>query len=81
MKIEIFWYDEWEEPFIKPLPVKNKQLVYSDTDTLENFIKVVCTGTDNLLEGITLMDYKEQWTMKFPSEIYKRLKQRTHNTF
>lgn len=76
LKIEIFWSDEWEEMNIIPKTSSKKQLVYSDTDTLDNFIKVVFVGTQDLLQRMTLEEYKKKWSIyEFPTEQYNLLKQ------
>ena len=76
IKIEIYWSGEWED-LVNPnkSPIK-KELVYSDTDTLTNFVSVICIGTDSLLERMTLDQYKEKWSLsEFPIENYRKLRQ------
>ncbi|MDX2046568.1 MAG: hypothetical protein SFU87_07260 [Chitinophagaceae bacterium] len=75
LKIEIFWSDEWEEINIVPKISTKKELVYFDTDTLDNFIKVVCIGTEYLLQRMTLEEYKAKWRLfEFPLDAYNNLK-------
>ena len=75
LKIEIFWSDEWEEMNIVPETTTKKELVYSDTDTLENFITVVCVGTEDLLKRTSLEEYKEKWHLyEFPIDSFNNLK-------
>ncbi len=75
LKIEIFWSDEWEEMNIIPAATTKKELVYSDIDTLENFIKVICKGTQDLLERTSLEEYKAKWHLyEFPIDSFNHLK-------
>ena len=75
LKIEIFWSDEWEEMEIPSKNSTKKELVYFDTDTLENFIEVVCIGTQDLLQRMTLDKYKSKWNLfDFPLDKYNKLK-------
>ena len=75
LKIEIFWSEEWEEINIVPKATTKKELVYSDTDTLEDFIRVVCDGTENLLQRTSLEDYKTKWHLyEFPINSFNNLK-------
>jgi hypothetical protein len=75
IKVEIFWSNEWEEIGNAPKISRKKELVYSDTDSLTNFASVICVGTDSLLERLTLVEYKEKWSLfEFPIESYNRLR-------
>jgi len=75
LKVEIYWSDEWEEMAIVPTPVTNKQLVYEDSDTVENFSKIICIGIDDLLSRMTIEEYKKQWHLfEFPKDSYNKLK-------
>ena len=75
LKIEIFWSDEWEEMNIIPKTTTKKKLVYSDTDTLKNFIEIICNGTQDLLERTSLKEYKEKWHLfEFPIDRFNKLK-------
>jgi hypothetical protein len=74
IQIDIFWSDEWEEMDIVPKPTTMKKLVYSDTDTMENFIKVVCDGTEELLQRTSLEEYKTKWCFEFPIVSFNNLK-------
>ena len=76
IKVDIFWSDTWEEISKAYKTPSTKQLLYSDTDTLQNFISVICVGTDDFLERQTLSEYKEKWhQFEFPIENYNKLKQ------
>ena len=75
LKIEIFWSDEWEEMNIVPTATTKKELVYSDTDILENFIKVICEGTEDLLKRTSVEEYKAKWCLSdFPIDSFNNLK-------
>ncbi|RYE27832.1 MAG: hypothetical protein EOP48_34185 [Sphingobacteriales bacterium] len=75
LKIEIFWSDEWEEMNIVPKTTTKKELVYFDTDTVNNFIKVVCEGICDLLQRTSLEEYKAKWHLyEFPVDIFNDLK-------
>jgi|SRR5688572_10305251 len=74
--VVILWSDSWGELDDATLPLSDRQVVYSDRDTLVNFASVVCAGIDSLLKRHTLNDYKENWhEFPFPIEIYEQLKQ------
>jgi hypothetical protein len=76
IKVEIFWSDEWEEMSSAHKISIKKELVYADTDTLNNFTKVICIGIDSLLERMTLTEYKEKWCLfEFPVKTYDSLRQ------
>lgn len=76
IKVEIFWSDEWEEISNTYKTPSKKELVYADTDTLKNFTKVVCIGIDSLLERMTLVEYKDKWSLfEFPIKNYHSLRQ------
>ena len=76
VKVEIFWSDTWEEISKAYKTASTKELLYSDTDTLQNFTSVICVGTDKFLERQTLSEYKEKWHLfEFPVESYNKLKQ------
>jgi hypothetical protein len=76
IKVEIYWSDEWEEISIAYKTTSNKELVYADSDTLKNFITVICTGIESLLERLTLKEYKEKWHLfEFPIDSYKKIRQ------
>ena|SRR5690348_1402385 len=74
IKVEIFRSDEWEAIGSAYNNDNEKEIVFSGTDTLKNFVFVVCTGIDNLLERHTLTEYKEKWGSQFPLEHYEELK-------
>lgn len=74
LSIEIFWSDEWDETFNPPKNLNIQQLVYSDIDTLENFVNNIYIGIEKLMENLSLKDYKEQWCSHFPSKTYKELR-------
>lgn len=75
LKVEIFWSDEWEEISVIQKPVSNKYIVYSDIDSLENFIEAVCGGTQNLLKRINLKQYENRWHLyEFPIDSFSELK-------
>jgi hypothetical protein len=75
IKVEIFWSDEWDEISIAYKTSTKKELVYADTDKLRNFTTIVCTGTDSLLERLTIAKYKEKWTLfEFPIKKYNTLR-------
>ena len=76
IKVEIYWSDEWEEISIAYKRTSKKELVYTDSDRLKNFITVICTGIDSLLERLTLTEYKEKWHLfEFPIDSYKKIRQ------
>jgi len=76
IKVEIYCSDEWEEISNANKTTNKKELVYTDTDTLKNFIVVICIGIDSLLERLTLTEYKEKWHLfEFPTDSYKKLRQ------
>ena len=79
LKVEIYWNEEWEELYLghkNPDYQYKKQLIYSDTDTIQNFISKICEGTDNLLKRLTLSEYKRLWSQyDFPIEIYIKIRQ------
>jgi hypothetical protein len=76
LKIEIFSSDEWEEIAIVQNTVTSKELVYSDTDTFENFTKTILAGTQDLLNKVSSSEYKKQWHLfEFPTDSFNKLKQ------
>ncbi len=76
IKVEIYWSDEWEVISNTFKTISKKELVYTDSDTLKNFIAIICTGIDSLLERLTLTDYNQKWNLfEFPSNSYQKLKQ------
>ena len=76
INVEIFWSDEWEEISIAYKATSKKELVYTDSDTLKNFVVVICAGIDSLLERLTPMEYKEKWRLfEFPTDSYRKLRQ------
>ncbi len=76
VKVEIFWSDTWEEISKAYKTPSTKELLYSDTDTLQNLTSVICVGTDNFLDRQTLSEYKEKWHLfEFPIESYNKLRQ------
>jgi len=77
LEIELYKNDEWEELSTAMTSTKgNKELIYSDKDTLQNFISKICDGTDNLLKRLTLSEYKKLWSQyDFPIEIYGKIRQ------
>ena len=74
VKIDIYWSDKWEETVMVSTSVTNKNLVYEDTDTLENFIKTVFIGINELLGRTTIREYKKQWGSEFPENSFNKLK-------
>jgi len=79
LKIEIYWSDEWEEIAVVST-ITNKKLIYEDTDTLENFIKTIWIGINDLLDRTTLEEYKKQWHLfEFPADSYNKLKHLVEN--
>ena len=79
LNIEIFWSEEWDETFNPPKNLNNKKIVYSDDDSLENFTNVILNGINNLMQNLSLKDYKTQWCSPFPSKIFKELSKRFSN--
>ena len=76
IKLEIFWNQEWEDIREANKTQSKKELIYSDTDTLQNFALVICNGIDSLLERHSWTEYKVQWRLcEFPIEKYKQLQQ------
>jgi hypothetical protein len=74
--VAILWSDSWGVVDDADVPLSERQVVYSDTDTLSNFASVVCAGIDSLLERHTLEEYKEKWhKFPFPIDAYEQLKQ------
>lgn len=79
--VEITRSDTWDSMSEKYSTLGEKEIVYSDIDTLKNFASVVCAGIDNLLERHTLSEYQEKWHLSaFPAEAYDKLKQVTTMT-
>ncbi len=75
IKVEIFWSDTWGELSKAYKTPSTKELLYSDTDTLQNFTSIICVGTDNFLERQTLSEYKEKWSLfEFPIDSYNKLR-------
>ena len=73
VELRIVRNDEWEK-FESSFPTTQgrKQLIYSDSDLLENFIEKVSEGIDNLLNKISITEYHEAWVQdEFPLEEYK----------
>lgn len=74
---ELYWDSEKEG--IKDESTSERELIYSDTDTLNNLASIICTGIDSLLGRHTLKDYKEKWiSSDFPEEKFKRLQLLLH---
>jgi len=74
--IEIFMNDEWEE-FDSSFPKKEgkKVLIYSDSDSLSNFIAVICEGIDSLLRSMSILDYNKRWAQyEFPMESFNKIR-------
>ena len=78
IKIEIYWNEEWQELYIghkKPDSEYKKELLYSDIDTLDNFILAICRGVENLVQRIGLNEYKNLWHLyDFPIDSFDKLK-------
>src|SRR5829696_9123601 len=80
LNIEILWNDEWEELSVQQKIVSNgefiavnKEVVYTDSDTIVNFCSSVRNGIEQLLSR-TLEEYKKQWRLyDFPSDSYSKL--------
>jgi hypothetical protein len=80
VKVEIFWSDEWEAIAIAPKTVTHKGLVYADIDRFENFIRAIITDTEDLLQKVSLKEYKRQWHLfEFPTDSYNLLKQQVRD--
>ena len=78
IKVEILWNETWEEIRNVYYTPSKKELLYSDTDTLQNFTLTICVGMDTFLKRQTLSEYKEKWSLfEFPVESYKKLRQLT----
>ncbi|HUC80487.1 MAG TPA: hypothetical protein VMR70_06195 [Flavisolibacter sp.] len=83
LNIEILWNDDWEELAIQEkivadngLVATNKEVIYKDTDTVENFCLLVCQGIDDLLRRTSIEEYKKQWRLyDFPLSSFNQLKQ------
>lgn len=79
LKVEIYWNQDWEELYVghkKPNYQYKKELIYSDTDTIQNFISKICDGIDNLLKRLTLSEYKRLWSQyDFSIKIYNKIRQ------
>ncbi len=74
--VEIYWSDDWEQISVAHISRSEKALVYKDTETLKNFTTIICRGIDDLLERLTLKEYKENWHLfEFPTDSYKKLRQ------
>ena len=74
--VSILWSDSRGEEDSVVVPISERQVVYTDTDTLTNFASVICAGNDSLLERHTLKEYTEKWQdYPFPREKYEQLKQ------
>lgn len=74
LNVEIFWSDEWDGTFSPAKNLGNETLVYSDIDTLENFVNKICIGTDKLLQNTSLKEYKLLWCSPFPIKLFNKLK-------
>lgn len=77
ISIKVFKNDEWEKlTTVTVKKIGNKELIYSDTDNLLNFVRMICDGTDNLLRKWTLSDYKRLWHLyEFPIESFNKIRQ------
>jgi hypothetical protein len=75
LNIEIYWSDEWE-PISKAYgTTHNKELLYSDTDTLKSFTAIVCDCMQRLLDKYGSNFYKEKWHLYgFPEQQFVQLK-------
>jgi hypothetical protein len=63
IKIEIFCSDEWEGFSNAYQTQTKKEPVYSDIDTLKNFVVVIFIGIGKLLDQHSLSDDKEKWSL------------------
>lgn len=74
--VSILWSNSWGQEDDADVPLSEKRVVYSDTDTLINFASVVIAGIESLLGRHTLDEYKEKWyEFPFPIETYEQLNQ------
>jgi hypothetical protein len=72
--IEIFWCDGREKILKSDKTSANKERVYSDSDTIKNFVSVICKGIDSFLNHVTPDEYKIKWADNdFPIDSYHRL--------
>jgi hypothetical protein len=74
ISIEIFWCDNWEEISKADKNSDKKERVFADSDTLKNFVSVICKGIDSFLNRVTSAEYKIKWAeYDFPIDSYHQL--------